>query len=63
MTEELKQGPPRRYLDKEEAVRHLIHCAIRMVMREEDPFAIHLLVQSADKMLGGIAGVTSAVGH
>jgi hypothetical protein len=43
--------PPRRTLDKKEAIRHLIHTSIRMIMRMEDPFAIHLLVHSADKMI------------
>ncbi len=42
---------PRRRLDKKEAVRHLIHCAARLVAAGEDPFAIHTLVQSADKLL------------
>ena len=42
---------PRRHLDKHEAIRHLIHSAIRLVMQAEDPFAVHLLVHSADKML------------
>ncbi|GBE42192.1 MAG TPA: hypothetical protein ENH05_02595 [Rhizobiales bacterium] len=46
-----EQQPAKRFLDKEEAARHLIHTAIRMIMIAEDPFAIHLLVQSAEKIL------------
>jgi hypothetical protein len=40
-----------RKIDKQEAIRHLIHCAVRMVAAKEDPFAIHLLIHSAEKML------------
>jgi hypothetical protein len=43
--------PPKRTLDKQEAIRHLLHGAVRMVMAEEDPFPIHLLIHSADKLL------------
>ena len=46
---------PDRYMDKQEAIRHLIHAAIRLVQKHEDPFAIHLLVHSADKMLIDLA--------
>src|ERR1700722_19676004 len=46
---------PRRTLDKREAVRHLIHTAIRLIVAKEDPFAIHLLVQSAEKLLHDLA--------
>jgi hypothetical protein len=46
---------PDRYMDKQEAIRHLIHAAIRLVQKHEDPFAIHLLVHSADKMLIDVA--------
>lgn len=49
------ERPPRRTLNKQEAIRHLLHTAIRLVMKMEDPFAIHLLVQSADSMLIDIA--------
>ena len=41
----------RRTLDKQEAIRHLIHAAIRLIAKEEDRFAIHVLIQSAEKML------------
>ena len=46
---------PRRTLDKREAVRHLIHTAIRLIAKMEDPFAVHMLVQSAEKLLHDIA--------
>jgi hypothetical protein len=42
---------PRRRMHKQEAVRHLIHSAIRLIIKQEDPFAVHLLVNSADKIL------------
>ena len=45
------RDPPRRYIDKKEGVRHVLHAAIRSVLNEEDPFAIHLLCQSAEKVL------------
>ena len=46
---------PRRVLGKQEAVRHLIHSSIRLIMKQEDPFAVHLLVHSADKVLIDLA--------
>ena len=49
---------PRRTLDKREALRHLIHTAIRLITRMEDPFAVHLLVHSADKVLIDLARQT-----
>jgi hypothetical protein len=42
-------------LDKKRAIRHLIHVAIRLVMNQENPFAIHLIIHSADKMLFDLA--------
>ena len=42
-------------LNKQEAVRRLIHTAIRMIISEEDPFSVHLLIQSADKILIDVA--------
>jgi hypothetical protein len=47
---------PKRKIGKQEAIRRLIHTAIRMVMNEEDPFAVHLLIHSADKSLTELAG-------
>jgi hypothetical protein len=43
--------PPLRYISKREGVRHVLHAAIRCVFYGEDPFAIHLLGQSAEKVL------------
>jgi hypothetical protein len=48
---DLDREPPRRYISKREGVRHILHAAIRSVFFGEDPFAIHLLGQSADKVL------------
>jgi hypothetical protein len=47
--------PPKRTITKQQAVRHLIHSAARMIAAGEDPFAIHLLIQSADKLLIDLA--------
>jgi hypothetical protein len=49
------RGAPRRRLTKQQAIRHLIHAAVRMIMAREDPFATHLLIQSADKLLSDLA--------
>lgn len=46
---------PRRHIDKHEAIRHLLHAAIRLLMKQEDPFAIHLIIHSVDKMLIDLA--------
>src|SRR2546423_1181585 len=55
-----KTDPPApvRKIGKQEAIRHLIHCAVRMVAAQEDPFAIHLLIHSAEKMLMDVAKQT-----
>jgi hypothetical protein len=50
--------PPKRTITKQQAVRHLIHSAGRMIAAREDPFAIHLLIQSADKLLIDLAKKT-----
>jgi hypothetical protein len=50
--------PPKRTITKQQAVRHLIHSAARMIAAAEDPFAIHLLIQSADKLLIDLAKKT-----
>ena len=47
--------PPKRTITKQQAIRHLIHAAARMIAAREDPFAIHLLIQSADKLLIDLA--------
>jgi len=60
MSEQIKRGSERvrRHLNKEKAARHLIHCAIRMIVSAEDPHAIHLLVHSADKISCDVAKAT-----
>jgi hypothetical protein len=55
VTSDDDRDPPKRYLDKGEAIRHLIHAAVRMIAIGEDPFAIHLLIQSAEKLLIDVA--------
>jgi hypothetical protein len=50
-----ERAPPRRHIDKQEAIRHLLHSAIRLVTKQEDPFAINLIVHSADKMILDVA--------
>jgi hypothetical protein len=47
----LSRSPPKRTITKKQAARHLIHSACRLISAREDPFAIHLLIQSADKLL------------
>jgi hypothetical protein len=47
--------PPDRAIDKKEGVRQFIHAAIRATFAQEDPFAIHLLGQSAEKVLVDLA--------
>jgi hypothetical protein len=51
----IRRRDPRRRMTKQEAIRHLIHSAVRMVAAREDPFTIHLVVQSADKLLIDLA--------
>jgi hypothetical protein len=62
--EQLAQQPrkePDRTITRLQATRHLIHAAIRMTFWEEDPFAVHLTVSSANRVLTDLAtanGVT-----
>jgi len=42
---------PNRFITKLEGVRHVLHSAIRCQLAGEDPFAIHILAQSAEKVL------------
>jgi hypothetical protein len=51
----IDRDPPRRCLDKQEAIRHLVHGAIRLVMAKEDPFVVQLIAHSADKLLIDVA--------
>jgi hypothetical protein len=46
-----ERGPPDREIDKIQAIRHLLHSSIRLLFWEEDPFAIHLICQSCDKLI------------
>lgn len=46
---------PKRWIGKQDAVRHLVHSAVKLIMKKEDPFAIHLIIQSADKLLIDVA--------
>lgn len=56
MTEdEVERDQPIRTLLKQEAIRHLVHSAIRLIIAMEDPFAVHMLIQSADKLLIDVA--------
>jgi hypothetical protein len=57
MNKEIEEDdrPARRTMNKQEAIRRLLHTSVRMVMNMEDPFAMHLLVHSADRMLIDIA--------
>jgi hypothetical protein len=49
--EEDEARRPRRWIGKKEAIRHLMDSAIRLIAKQEDPFAVHLLINSADKLL------------
>jgi hypothetical protein len=46
-----ERGAPDREIDKIQAIRHLLHASIRMLFWEEDPFALHLVCQSCDKLI------------
>jgi hypothetical protein len=45
-------------LNKQQAQRHLIHAAVRLMAAREGPLAVQLLVQSADKLQIDIASRT-----
>jgi hypothetical protein len=40
-SDEIDRGPPRRYLDKQEAIRHLVHSGIRLVSRRQSVWVHH----------------------
>lgn len=46
-----ERGPPDREIDKLQAIRHLLHASIRMLFADEDPFALHLVCHSCDKLI------------
>lgn len=47
--------PPRRWIEKQDAIRHLVHGAVRLMIKMEDPFALHLIIHSVDKLLIDVA--------
>jgi hypothetical protein len=49
---------PNRFITKLEGVRHVLHSAIRCQLAGEDPFAVHILAQSAEKVDWGVTGTT-----
>ncbi len=51
----LTRAAPKRTITKLDAIRHLLHASIRMHFAKEDPFAIHLLIQSTEKLIGDFA--------
>jgi hypothetical protein len=46
-----RRRQPDFYIDKKQGLRHLLHAAIRLTLEGEDPFAITVLGQAADKVL------------
>ena len=48
---QIERGPSIREIDKLQAIRHLLHASIRMLFADEDPFALHLVCQSCDKLI------------
>jgi hypothetical protein len=46
-----ERDEPNRFITKLEGVRHILHSAIRCHLAGEDPFAIHILAQSAERVL------------
>jgi hypothetical protein len=55
LSKHMPEETPRRQLSKQDATRHLIHAAIRLFINGDDPFIIHMLIQSADKILIDVA--------
>jgi hypothetical protein len=47
----VQRRPSDREIDKLQAIRHLLHASIRMLFWEEDPFALHIVSQSCDKLI------------
>jgi hypothetical protein len=50
-----QREPGYREIDKQQAIRHLLHSSIRLDFDEEDPFAVHLICQSCDKLILDLA--------
>ena len=49
-TKLVRTNAPRRELNKRIALRRLIHASIRLILAGEDPLAVQLMLQSADKV-------------
>lgn len=45
------RNPPDRTIGKLDAIRHLLHASIRLLLNEEDPFVVHMAAQSCDKLI------------
>lgn len=45
------RAPPQRFMERLEAIRHLLHASIRMFFWEEDPFALHVIIYSCNRLL------------
>jgi hypothetical protein len=56
----LNEDGPQYLLDRQEAVRRLIHSAIRMIFAGEDALAVHILVQAAERQLNDLAKARGA---
>src|SRR4051812_30403984 len=56
---ERRTSPPQRTLTKLDAIRHLLHASIRLFIMEEDPFVVHMVVQSCDKLINDYAKAKS----
>lgn len=50
MQDKIERKEPKRWMDKQEALRRLIHTSIRLIVAEEDPFVVNHLAQSAEKV-------------
>jgi hypothetical protein len=51
-----ERSDPKYKIDKFEGARRTLHAAIRMVWANEDPLAINLLAQSADRLTADLMG-------
>jgi hypothetical protein len=54
-----ERSDPKYKIDKLEGARRTLHAAIRMVWANEDPLAINLLAQSADRLTADLMGQDS----
>jgi hypothetical protein len=51
------RNPPDRTISKLDAVRHLLHASIRLLLNEEDPFVVHMAAQSCDKLIIDLSNI------